>query len=62
MGLMDDAKGIADSHDKEVDQGIEKVGDFADNKTGDKYKNQVDKGQDFLEEKTGQGDTANPPK
>ncbi|MDQ6687213.1 MAG: antitoxin [Actinomycetota bacterium] len=62
MGLMDDAKGMADSHDKEVDQGIEKAGDLADSKTGNKYKDQVDKGEDLLQEKTGGGDTTNPPK
>jgi hypothetical protein len=29
-----------------------------DAKTGDKYAGQIDKAQDFAEEKTGEGDTA----
>jgi hypothetical protein len=61
MGFLDDAmdkaKGLIDEHDEKVDDAIEKAGDLVDDKTGDKYAGQVDKGQDFLQEKTGEGDT-----
>jgi hypothetical protein len=60
MGLLDDAKGLADKakglvkgHEDQVEQAVEKAGDLIDDKTGDKYKDQVDKGQEFVEEKLG---------
>ena len=58
MGLLDEAKKLIGKHDKQVDQAIEKAGDMVDDKTGDKYADQVDKAQDLAEEKTGDGDTA----
>ena len=44
-GFMDKAKEIADQHDEQVDQGLEKAGDFADQKTGGKYGSQIDQGR-----------------
>ncbi len=58
MGFLDDAKKMVDEHDEQVDSAIEKAGDVVDDKTGGKYAGQVDKAQDFAEEKTGDGDTA----
>ena len=58
MGFLDDAKKMAAEHDEQVDQAIEKAGDFADEKTGDKFADKVDQAQDFAEEHTGDGDTA----
>ena len=58
MGFLDDAKKFIDEHDDQVDMAIEKAGDMVDDKTGDKYADQVDKAQDLAEEKTGDGDTA----
>jgi hypothetical protein len=58
MGFLDDAEKLADEHDEQVDAAIEKAGDVADRQTGGKYADQVDKAQDFAEEKTGDGDTA----
>lgn len=58
MGFLDDAKKFADEHDDQVDSAIEKAGDVADQHTGGKFADQVDKAQDFAEEKTGSGDTA----
>jgi hypothetical protein len=61
MGFLDDAaakaKDLADQHDEQVDDAIEKAGDLVDEKTGDKYADKVDQGQDFLQDKTGAGDT-----
>ncbi|NYE94092.1 hypothetical protein FHU41_000313 [Psychromicrobium silvestre] len=50
MSLFDDIKGkaedlIGDNADK-LKEGIEKVGDFIDEKTGDKFKDQIDGAQD----------------
>jgi hypothetical protein len=58
MGFLDDAEKFADEHDDQVDAAIEKAGDVADKQTGGKFAGQVDKAQDFAEEKTGDGDSA----
>ena len=47
MGIFDKAKDALSEHSEHVDTGIEKAGDFVDDKTGDKYAEHVDKGQDF---------------
>ncbi|MEU8296343.1 antitoxin [Micromonospora sp. NPDC048909] len=54
--FMDKAKDMADKHDKQVDQGIEKAGDVADKRTGGKYDEQIDKGVDQAQARTGEGD------
>ncbi|MBB5829230.1 antitoxin [Micromonospora carbonacea] len=56
--FMDKAKDLADKHDKQVDQGIEKAGDMADRRSGGKYDKQVDKGVDMAQRRTGGGDTS----
>jgi len=56
-GFMDKAKEFADEHDEQVDQGVEKAGDFADEKTGGKYGEQIDRGVDTGQERTGEEDT-----
>jgi hypothetical protein len=58
MGFLDDAEKFGAEHDKQVDEAVEKAGDFADKETGGTYAGEVDKAQDFAEEKTGDGDTA----
>ncbi|MFC4148777.1 antitoxin [Micromonospora mangrovi] len=55
--FMDKAKDFADDHDKQVDQGLDKAGDMADQRTGGKYDKQIDKGVDMAQQRTGQGDT-----
>ena len=47
MGIFDKAKDALSEHSEQADAGIEKAGDFVDDRTGDKYTEQVDKGQDF---------------
>ncbi|MEV7329463.1 antitoxin [Micromonospora sp. NPDC093244] len=54
--FMDKAKDLADKHDKQVDQGMEKAGDMADKRTGGKYDDQIDKGVDQAQARTGEGD------
>jgi hypothetical protein len=56
-GFLDKAKDFADDHDEQVDQGLDKAGDFADQKTGGKYDDKIDKGVDSAQERTGDGDT-----
>ncbi|WP_319460544.1 antitoxin [Micromonospora sp. RTP1Z1] len=55
--FMDKAKDFADQHDKQVDQGLEKAGDTADQRTGGRYDEQIDKGVDMAQQRTGQGDS-----
>ena len=56
-GFMDKAKDLADQHDDQVDQGLDKAADFADQKTGGKYDQQIDRGVDAAQERTGDGDS-----
>ena len=56
-GFLDKAKDAAEQHDDKVDQGLEKAGDFADQKTGGKYDDKIDKGVDAAQQRTGDDDT-----
>jgi len=58
MGFLDKAKELIGQHDDKIDDAVEKAGDVVDDKTGGKYESQVDQAQDFVQEKTGEGDTA----
>ena len=57
MSFLDKAKDLADKHDDKVDQGLEKAGDQIDARTGNKYSEQVDKGVNQAQERSGSGDT-----
>jgi hypothetical protein len=57
MSFMDKAKDLAGKHDEQVDQGLEKAGDQVDERTGNKYSSQIDKGVDQAQQRTGEGDT-----
>jgi hypothetical protein len=46
MGFLDKVKDLASKNADKVDMAIEKVGDVVDQKTGDKYKDTVDKVQE----------------
>ena len=59
MSFIDKAKDIAEQHDDKVDQAAEKAGEQVDERTGGRYADQVDKGVDYAQEHTGQGDTGN---
>ena len=54
--FMEKAKDMASEHDAQVDQGLDKAGDAADERTGGKYDEQIDKGVDTAQERTGAGD------
>ena len=57
MSFLDKAKDLADKHDEQVDQGLEKAGDQIDERTGNKHGDRIDQGVDFAQERTGDGDT-----
>jgi MT0933-like antitoxin protein len=60
MGIGDfvnKAKDLAGQHDEQVDQGVEKAGDVADQRTGGQHGEQIDRGVDIAQERTGEGDT-----
>jgi len=56
MGFMDKAKDAAQDHPEQVESGVEKGGDFADDKTGGKYTDQIDKGEEQVTDRFGGGD------
>jgi uncharacterized protein YycO len=63
MGFLDDAKGMAEKaknlateHADQVQSAVQKVGDVIDEKTGEKYKGQIDKGQQFVADHLGKKD------
>ncbi|HEU5387709.1 MAG TPA: antitoxin [Streptosporangiaceae bacterium] len=50
--FMDDAKKLASEHQDVADEGLDKAGQFADEKTGGKYDSQIEgaenKAEDYL--------------
>ena len=53
MGIFDKAKDLLGDHPDKVDQGIDKVGDYADDRTGGKYSDKIDQGQDTVKDRVG---------
>lgn len=51
MGIFDKAKEALGDHPDQVGAGIDKAGDFVDDKTGGKYADRVDQGQDLARDK-----------
>ena len=51
MGIFDKAKDALSEHSEQADAGIERAGDFVDDKTGNKYAEHVDKGQDLASDR-----------
>jgi hypothetical protein len=56
MGFMDKVKGMFGQHADKAEGGIDKAGDVIDDKTGDKYADHVDKGQDAAKDALGKLD------
>ncbi|MGC5017005.1 antitoxin [Micromonospora sp. DT47] len=54
--FRDKAQDFADKHDKQVDQGLDKAGDYADQRTAGRHDEQIDKGVDMAQQRTGEGD------
>ncbi len=53
MDIVEQIKGAVAGHEADVAEGIEKVGDFVDEKTGGQYAAQVDQAQEFLKDQLG---------
>lgn len=51
MGLLDNISAAIGGHEDQVNDGIDKIGDLVDDKTGGRYAGQVDQAQDFLKSK-----------
>lgn len=63
MSMMDKLKQMMKGHESQVGKGVDKAGDAVDKKTGDKYKSQVDTGQDQLKNRFGSdGDQGGQPR
>lgn len=55
-GLGDKAKDFASQHQDQVDQGVDKAGDAVNQRTDDKYEDQVTKGEDAVRDHLDDGD------
>ncbi|GHC65073.1 antitoxin [Streptomyces flavofungini] len=53
MSVMDKLKQMLRGHEDKAGQGIDKAGDFVDEKTQGKYSSQVDTAQDKLKDQLG---------
>ncbi|MFB6836618.1 antitoxin [Streptomyces sp. NPDC056361] len=56
MSMLDKLKGMLKGHEEQASQGIDKAGDFVDQKTQGKYSGQVDTAQEKLKEQLGRTD------
>ncbi len=61
MGIFDKAKDALSAHSDKADAGIDKLGDVADEKTGGKYAEHVDQGQQLAKDKLGEQNQTPPP-
>ena len=55
--FMDKATDMADEHDEQVDEGLQRAGDEADRRTGGEHGEQIDTMVDKAQERTGGDDT-----
>ncbi|QEV21497.1 MULTISPECIES: antitoxin [Streptomyces] len=60
MSVMDKLKQMLKGHEDKAGQGIDKAGDFVDDRTQGKYSGQVDTAQDKLRDQLG-GDRGQEP-
>ncbi|GGO50559.1 antitoxin [Streptomyces lasiicapitis] len=61
MSVMDKLKQMLKGHEDKAGQGIDKAGDFVDDKTQGKYSSQVDTAQDKLKGQLGADRPEEPP-
>ncbi|OKK03735.1 kanamycin biosynthetic protein [Streptomyces sp. CB03234] len=61
MSVMDKLKQMLKGHEDKAGQGIDKAGDFVDEKTQGKYSSQVDTAQSKLNEQLGSDRPQDPP-
>ncbi|WAU83509.1 antitoxin [Streptomyces sp. Qhu-G9] len=53
MSVMDKIKGMLKGHPEQTGKGVDKGGDFVDDRTQGKYSGHVDTGQDRLKDQFG---------
>ena len=51
MGIFDKAKDALSGQQDKIDAGVEKAGDMLDERTGSKYTEQVDQGQEMARDR-----------
>lgn len=51
MGILDNLGDLAKEHEDKIEAGIEKAGDLVDEKTGERFADQVDQVQDLAKER-----------
>ncbi len=56
--IVDKAKELLNKHDDKVDKGLDKAGEQADRRTGQKYTEHIDKGVQAAKDQTGEGGPA----
>ncbi|HKN98605.1 MAG TPA: antitoxin [Pseudonocardiaceae bacterium] len=59
MGIgdnMDKLRKMAGEHSEQVDKGVDKAAEFADEKTGQEHSEQIDKAREEVEQRLGQRD------
>ncbi|MFE1311966.1 antitoxin [Streptomyces sp. NPDC058755] len=61
MSMLDKIKGMLKGHEDVANKGIDKAGDYVDEKTQDKYKSQVDTAQQRLKDELGSQERDTPP-
>ena len=61
MGIFDKAKDVASQNADAVRQGVDKAGDFVDERTGGKFADQVDQGQEFVKNQLDGNQQQQPP-
>lgn len=61
MSVMDKLKQMLKGHEDKAGQGIDKAGDYVDEKTQSKYSSQVDTAQDRLKDQLGRDQDTPPP-
>lgn len=61
MSFMDKIKGMLKGHEEMAGKGIDKGGDYVDQRTQGKYKSQVDSAQQRMKDELGGGERDVPP-
>ena len=61
MGIFDKAKDVLSQHSDKVDQGIDKVADLANQRTGDQHSEHIDQGTQLAKDKLGEVLRQDPP-
>lgn len=58
MGIFDKAKDVIGQHSDKVDEGIAKIADLAEEKTGHQHSDKIDQGEKLAQERV--SDLGNP--